>query len=121
MLLLVRGRSGDELLECRKKGGGGSDGLVLFADGRERPVGRVQAVRARDSVSSSCRNVKIEELVVVWYTANGVHLVAVGGEGVAHAKGNVHYALVAEGRHGRPVPVKSAFDLLVRGEFADVS
>ena len=44
-----------------------------------------------------------------------------GGEGVAHAKGNVHYALVAEGRHGRPVPVKSAFDLLVRGEFADVS
>ena len=53
--------------------------------------------------------------------ANGVRLVAVGGKSVAHVGGDVHHTVVAKGRHGRPVPVNCAFDLLVRGEFAVVS
>ena len=65
VLLLVRGRSQDGLLECREEVGGNDDSLLLFANTRERPVGLVKVVRARDSVSSGHRNVKFEELVVV--------------------------------------------------------
>ena len=32
VLLLVRGRSGDELSECRKEVSDGGDGLVLFVE-----------------------------------------------------------------------------------------
>ena len=65
VLLLVGGQSGDELLECRKDVGGGVNSLVLFADNRERPVGRVQSLRAKNSVPSGRSNVKFEELMVV--------------------------------------------------------
>ena len=84
-------------------------------------MGRVQAVSDRDSVSSSCRNVTFEELVVVQCGATSVRLITLGGKRVAHVGCGVHHTFVAKGRHGRPVPVKSAFDLLVRGAFADVS
>ena len=63
--LLVRGQSRDELLGFLEEVGGGSDGRVLFVDGRERPGGQVQAVHARDYVPPGCRNVTIGELVVV--------------------------------------------------------
>ena len=103
VFLLVCSRSGGEFSEYRDEVGGGSDNLVLFADGRERPVGRVQAVRAGDSVPSSRRHKKLEELVVIWHTASGVHLVTVRGKCVAHVGGDVNHALVAKGQHGRSV------------------
>ena len=58
---------------------------------------------------------------MVQCATNGVRLVAVGGKCVAHVGSDVHHVLVANGYHGRPVPVENTFDLLVRGEFVVVS
>ena len=100
MLLLVRGRSGDELSKCRKEVVGGSDGLVLSVDGRERPVGPVQAVRAGDSVPPGCENVKLKEQVVVWCAAHYVRLLAVGSGCDAHVGGMYTTPLLLRGAMG---------------------
>ena len=104
-------------MERDKEVHGGGDCIVLFADGGERPVGRIQAVRACDPVSSGCRDINLEELMVVRYAANCVYRVAVGQEYVARVGCDVHNARVAKGRHGNLVPFKRAFNFFIRCEF----
>ena len=54
--------------------------------------------------------------MVVRGTTDGECLVAVGRERVARVGGDVHHALVAEGRHGRSVPIEQTFYFFVRRE-----
>ena len=59
--------------------------------------------------------------MVVRGTTDGECLVAVGRERVARVGGDVDHALVAEGRHGRSVPIKRTFYFLVRREIVVIS
>jgi len=121
-VLLLVGRQGrDELSKGDKEVHGGGDGLVLFADGLERSVGRIQAVRAADSVSSCYRDVKLEEVMVVRRATNCVCLVTVGRKRVARVGGDVHHTLVAKGRHGCSVPIERTFYFFVRREIVVIS
>ena len=121
MILLVGRRGQDEFSKGGEEVHGGGGGLVLFTDSGACSVGRTQAVRAADSVSSGCGDINIEELMVVQRATNCVCLIAVGRERVARVGGDVHHALVAEGRHGCPVPIEGTFYFFVRCEFIVIS
>ena len=116
VLLFVGGGRWDEPAEGREEIRGGGDSFVMFAHGRDRPMGRVEAVRAGDSVASRGGHIELQELVVMRGAAYRVRFVTVGRERITCVWRNVHHAFVAKWRHGRPVPIKLTLYFFVRSE-----